>query len=143
MIDTIGSPVMAPMRPERGRSTVGWFRMGSGEDYRGFAAERLAQQITNENHRRILREMARVWRDLAEKAENSDHGQPNRPRNRKLWLCPWQTSLLGRPEEMRDEQGTACRASRAGVASKCCGYREPSQLLKAPWPRFGGAFFMS
>lgn len=30
---------MAPMRPERGRSTVGWFRMGNAEDYRGFAAE--------------------------------------------------------------------------------------------------------
>jgi hypothetical protein len=73
-IVTIGSPVMAPMRPERGRSTVGWFRMGSAEDYRGFAAEceRLAQRITNESHRRILREMARVWRDLAEKAEKSD-----------------------------------------------------------------------
>lgn len=65
---------MGLMRPERGWSTVGWFRMGNAEDYRGFAAEseRLAQQITNENHRRILREMARVWRDLAEKAEKSD-----------------------------------------------------------------------
>jgi hypothetical protein len=48
--------------------------MGNAEDYRGFAAEceRLAQQIINENHRRILREMARVWRDFAEKTEKSD-----------------------------------------------------------------------
>jgi hypothetical protein len=42
--------------------------------YRQFAAEcdRLAAEAKTERHRKILQEMAEVWRKLAEKADGKD-----------------------------------------------------------------------
>jgi hypothetical protein len=42
--------------------------------YREFAEEcrRLAKQVIDERHRKILREMAEVWSKLADEADNKD-----------------------------------------------------------------------
>jgi hypothetical protein len=45
--------------------------METPAQYREFAAEcyRLASEAKTENHRKILREMARAWQKVAEEAE--------------------------------------------------------------------------
>jgi len=46
----------------------------NADQYREFAAEcyRLVAEAKEEGHQRILREMARAWRELAEQAEGRE-----------------------------------------------------------------------
>ncbi len=46
----------------------------SSTQYREFAEEcrRLAKQVTDERHKKILKEMAEVWNKLGEAADNKD-----------------------------------------------------------------------
>lgn len=46
----------------------------SSRQYREFAEEclRLAEQANDEHHRKVLREMAEVWRNLADEADKKD-----------------------------------------------------------------------
>jgi hypothetical protein len=62
---------MARMPQERPLSRKGWFHMDTSDKYREFAeeCERLAKQAKSLQHQRILEEMARVWRQLAQELE--------------------------------------------------------------------------
>jgi len=62
---------MPPMRAQRLSCPPGLFHMETPEKYRQFAeeCEQLAKQSKNDEHRRVLQEMAEVWRSLAEGVE--------------------------------------------------------------------------
>jgi hypothetical protein len=62
---------MAPVFPERRGSAGDCSRMEPPREYRQFAEEcrRLARKADNEQHRKILTEMAEVWSRLAVEAE--------------------------------------------------------------------------
>jgi hypothetical protein len=59
------------MHQERPSPPGGYFQMETPAQYREFAAEcyRLASEATTDEHRKILQEMARAWREVAEEAE--------------------------------------------------------------------------
>jgi len=61
-------PALHAERPFRLKSL---FRMETPAQYRKFAeeCERLAQQARAAHHRRVLEEMAQVWRELADGAD--------------------------------------------------------------------------
>jgi hypothetical protein len=65
---------MAIMRPERPCRAACLFGMDTRTQYREFAeaCERLAIQTKDEQHKKILREMAVTWRELAEKIEREN-----------------------------------------------------------------------
>ena len=60
------------MHSERSSHAGGFSGMETQEKYREFAeeCERLAKQAKSERHRKVLREMAEVWRKLADAADN-------------------------------------------------------------------------
>jgi hypothetical protein len=62
---------MARMLPERSIPRNGCPGMDTPSKYREFAEEcdRLAKQAKTNAHRRILEEMARVWRQLADEGD--------------------------------------------------------------------------
>jgi hypothetical protein len=62
---------MPGMQPEREFPLAGLFRMETPAQYRKFADEcdRLAKQARAAQHRKVLEEMAEVWRQLAEGAD--------------------------------------------------------------------------
>jgi hypothetical protein len=66
-----GWPVMRVEQPSRAACLFG---MDARTQYREFAdvCERLAIQTKNEQHEKILREMAATWRGLAEKIEREN-----------------------------------------------------------------------
>jgi hypothetical protein len=70
-LECFGSTRMPPMRAQRVFHAPGLLRMEAPEKYRQFAeeCERLAKRSKNDAHRRVLQEMAEVWRNLAEGAE--------------------------------------------------------------------------
>lgn len=65
---------MTHMHPERPPAARGLPRMETPAQYREFAAEcyRLASVARTEEHRKILREMARAWTKVAEEAEQTE-----------------------------------------------------------------------
>ena len=70
---------MPRMRLERAPAAPSLLRMGTSKKYRAFAedCERLAGQVRDERHRKVLQEMAAVWRLLAadaSKAERDENG---------------------------------------------------------------------
>jgi hypothetical protein len=62
---------MPELRAERPFHLKGLFRMETPAQYRKFAEEcdRLAKQATAAHHRKVLEEMAQVWRELAAGAD--------------------------------------------------------------------------
>lgn len=62
---------MAALFSERGSRFGGLFRMETPAQYLKFAeeCERLAKQAKTADHRKVLEEMAQVWRQLADGAE--------------------------------------------------------------------------
>jgi len=60
------------MHSERSFHVGGFSRMETQGKYREFAeeCERLAKQAKSEHHSKVLREMAEVWRKLADDADN-------------------------------------------------------------------------
>jgi hypothetical protein len=61
---------MVYMHPERSFQVGGFSHMEAHDKYREFAAEceRLAKQAKSDHHGKVLREMAEVWRKLADVA---------------------------------------------------------------------------
>lgn len=70
---------MPSLSPERGIARGRCFLMEKPQDYRKFAEEcrRLAKQVTNQQHRAILEQMAEVWLRLAADAEQKDRESPD------------------------------------------------------------------
>jgi hypothetical protein len=66
-----GSIRIAGMPSERRSRGFRLFHMEKPEQYREFSeeCERLAKQAKTERHRKMLREMAEVWRELAHSAD--------------------------------------------------------------------------
>lgn len=65
---------MACLSEERRGLPAGYFRMETPEAYRKFAEEcrRLAARADMVEHKAILQEMARIWVQLAARAEGDD-----------------------------------------------------------------------
>jgi hypothetical protein len=65
---------MTLMHQERPLAARGLSQMETPDQYREFAAEgyRLASVARTEEHREILREMARAWTKVAEEAEQTE-----------------------------------------------------------------------
>jgi len=62
------------MRAERASPPAGLFGMEPSNKYRDFAkeCESLAATVRDERHRRVLEEMAAVWRMLAADADEAE-----------------------------------------------------------------------
>ncbi len=62
---------MPALRAERAFRPESLFRMETPAQYRKFAeeCERLAKQASAAHHRKVLEEMAQVWRELATAAD--------------------------------------------------------------------------
>lgn len=65
---------MTQMHQERDLAISGWPGMETADQYRECAAEcyRLASVAKTDEHRKMLREMARAWRKVAEEAEQTE-----------------------------------------------------------------------
>ncbi len=63
---------MTHMHQERSLAISGWPRMETPDQYREYAAEcyRLASVAKTDEHRKMLREIARAWTKVAEEAEH-------------------------------------------------------------------------
>jgi hypothetical protein len=74
MVAVLGSHLMTLMHQERPVAARGLPQMETPDQYREFAAEclRLASVARTEEHRKILREMARGWTKVAEDAEQKE-----------------------------------------------------------------------
>lgn len=62
---------MTHMHQERDLAISGWLRMETPDQYREYATEcyRLASVAKTDEHRKMLREIARAWTKVAEEAE--------------------------------------------------------------------------
>jgi hypothetical protein len=62
------------MHQERDLVISGWPRMETPDQYREYAAEcyRLASLAKTDEHRKMLREIARAWTKVAEEAEQTE-----------------------------------------------------------------------
>jgi hypothetical protein len=71
--DVLGSCLMTHMHQERPSAARGLPRMETPAQYREYAAEcyRLASAAKMDEHRKMLREIARAWAKVAEEAEEA------------------------------------------------------------------------
>jgi hypothetical protein len=65
---------MSTLRRELGPRPANFLHMGKAEQFREFAeeCERLARQATADHHRKILLEMAKTWRKLANETDRKE-----------------------------------------------------------------------
>lgn len=73
-VGVLGSCLMTLMHQERPLAAPGFPKMETPDQYREFAAEcyRLASVAKTDEHRKMLREIARAWSKVAEEAEQTE-----------------------------------------------------------------------